>query len=533
MNKRKQGYQSILTGELGEVELQRLFLRWGWLPRKQLLDQGIDLTVELADVGRGLGLHFHVQSKASKGKLVGAADGIGLGLDRANVDYVLSQKNVVLLMFVSLHKTQAFWLDAQSAIRSANGKQDGSVYLKVPWVNMIDLCADDAALDAQRQHFITALQAAGMANISRAVSATEEELSALDPRCQVTLLVGSGQSRYEIALRDEVQLATTMTFPSPGEAEKLKEAIEYGVTRTFSVDSFDVSGSQLLERLLPTSRGQVTVGAHPGEPMDIFLGTRPRRGLDERIGKPLHMRGAIVRGLKGAHVSASAENHPLTCEVRVTPADGRADFTFGTNVASWEGRRLILLSGLAEAAESLERICAAGEIAIGFRSAHYQPSLTQQLSGDLAECVEVAATVLRQFDDLRDLAILYGKDVSIENPTRYSRSEPAWWHIARRIIDGETVSAPSALLTLRGEFSADVNKLIADQPKGVFFIKNTPLVVTAAGAEICTIPVDVSIEDYDVKVLSTVGSMTEIEMIRTGESKLLLRRSSDDPLQKF
>jgi len=530
-DKQRQGYQSILIGELGEVELQRLFLRWEWLPRKQLLDQGIDLNVEVADGGRGLGLHFHVQSKATKGKARLAADGIGVGLKKANVDYLESQRNVVFLMFIALDKTKAFWVDAHAAIRKADRTKDGSVYVKVPWLNVIDLNAAGAAMIAERQSFILALQAAGMASVARSVGAVEQDLAALDPRCQVTVFAGSDQTRYEIAVQEEIHLDATLTLVKE-EAAKLKEALDYGVTRTFTVESFGVSGSPLIEKLMPDSRGQLTIGGHPAESMDVFLGTRPKPGGDSRIRRPLRVRGPIVRGLRGAHVSASAEDHPLTCDVRVTPADGTANFTFGTDIASWAGKRLILLSGLIEAATALDRISEAGAIAIGFRSTRFHPSLSKPLTGDLSECLEVAATVLRQFDDLRELAILYGKDVQIEHPSRYGRGEPIWWHIARTIVEGDIATAWSPRFTVKGEFTADVNRLIANQPKGIFILKNAPLVVTAAGAEICTIPVDVAAEGYEISVRSLSGSFTELALVARENSALALRRSSDQPFSE-
>jgi hypothetical protein len=97
------------------------------------------------------------------------------------------------------------------------------------------------------------------------------------------------------------------------------------------------------------------------------------------------------------------------------------------------------MSALPEAAHSLNETVAANSFAIGIKTRRFEPAMTGTLTAETVEMLETAAAVLTKLDDLRELAMGYGKELRIERSDRYFWTEPEWWDIGRRVLDGEVL----------------------------------------------------------------------------------------------
>jgi hypothetical protein len=523
------GFRSMITGERGKHAICDLFLSWGWIPRPLdgSLDQGIDVIVELGNDGIGSGVHFAVQSKATDGRAKIASDGIGLPLKSRNVDYLLSQRLPVFLVFADIAGEAIYWTDAKASLKKTPRKRNGSAYLKIPLQNRID---SSCGREGARALFLRALQRANssltLPEQQRAVGAMEMELNELDPRIQVKVSVGSEQARYELRLLQEVNFQSTMQFKSVDEAEKLREALDYGLSTSVAVDSFAMSGSPLVDHLMEgMTAGLFTVEPAPGETVTVYIGAPPSTP-EGKILHALPLKGAVHRGFKGGNVIASCDEHPITVEIRVFSDQGSAEVSLGTDVTAWVGKSLSPMSALPEAARTLKEIVAANRFAFGIKSRRFLPSMVSVLTAETAQILQAAAAVLARLDDLRELAIRYGKDVAIEKAERYHRTEPEWWDVARRIIDGEVVSVASRTLTLTGEFAPEAESLLSKGTEGYFVISNAPLVITACGEEICRIPVDVLAQNFSAKWPATFENNAEVKLSPGDGSALRLRRHS-------
>jgi hypothetical protein len=203
--------------------------------------------------------------------------------------------------------------------------------------------------------------------------------------------------------------------------------------------------------------------------------------------------------------------------------------TFQTSIESWKGKRIVELADMASVAESLQAIVDSGELALGLRTRRFDPQLAIPLTDDTSECLQVAADVLLQLDDLRELAIRYGRDLRIREPKAYRPNESEWWRIARQILEGDSVTAPSGELTFRGQFEAGLEGTLSAQGQQVFFVRNAPLTVTACGEVICTIPIDAMMKDYEVQISKEANDVQALRMRRRPDSVLVIRRTSDAP----
>src|SRR5690349_14870790 len=122
----KQGFESQITGGRGISRIKELFLSWGWLPRESKEhDQGIDLMVEVGNSGKGLGIHFAVQVKASASSSRTTTKGRVIDLKRSNVEYFERQRVAVFLLFVDLESSDILWLDVLQALKSCKRRANG------------------------------------------------------------------------------------------------------------------------------------------------------------------------------------------------------------------------------------------------------------------------------------------------------------------------------------------------------------------------------------------------------------------------
>lgn len=532
--KRKdQGTQSILTGGLGESELANLFLRWDWLPRPvKDFDQGIDLRVEVADGGRGTGFHFGVQSKASAKRPTGD---ISVRLKKSSVDYVMAQRDPVFLMHSCRSCDEVHWVDAKAALRRAHPKANGDVLIHIPLRNALTLTRDTHVLERERAAFLDALKVAdnswnipSLGAIRSAIASKEESLSQLDPRCRVKVTSTSSSEQLEVFLEGEEPLTLQMNLQlnSAVDRQHLQETLATGVMREISVDSLNLSGSPLIEHIMPKGMaGKLQVGGNAIGSMRVRLsGTSPTSGKRHHV----DLKGSIVRGRLGSSVRATSDNHPFYVELRFLDGERQVHAQFGVDQAHLCSRDLTTQSELRSAACALRAIAGSGNPELHLSNKHVEAKERLILQSDNIESFQALSSLLMQLDDLREIALTYASNIRVRDFKKCTEWEPLWWHVARRVLDGETVPVPinAVSWTITGFSStADDDSSYKD---GTFFLTQAPLLVDAFGDPLCEIPVDASFDGYDVAI-EDVGDSRTFRLTRSSTGICRMRRASSSP----
>lgn len=518
---------------MGESELATLFLRWDWLPRPvKDFDQGIDLRVEVADGGRGTGFHFGVQSKASTKRPTGD---ISVRLKKSSVDYIMAQRDPVFLMHSCRSCDEVHWVDAKAALRRAHPKANGDVLVHIPFRNALTLTRDTDVLERERAAFLDALKVAdnswnipSLGAIRSAIASKEESLSQLDPRCRVKVTSTSSSEQLEVFLEGEETLTLQMNLQlnSAADRQHLQETLATGVMREISVDSLNLSGSPLIEHIMPKGMaGKLQVGGNAIGSMRVRLS-----GTSSTSGKWHHvdLKGFIVRGRLGTSVRAVNDHHPYYAELRFLDGERQIHAQFGVDQTHLQSHDLTTQNELRSAARALRAIASSGNLELSLSNKHGEAKERLILQSDNIENFQALSSLLMQLDDLREIALTYASSIRVGDFKKCTEGEPLWWHVARRLLDGETVPVPinAVSWTITG-FSPTADD-DSSYKGGTFFLTEAPLQVDAFGDLLCEIPVDVSFDGYDVAI-EDAGDSRTFRLTRSATGVCRMRRASSKP----
>lgn len=520
---------------MGESELATLFLRWEWLPRPvKDFDQGIDLRVEVANGGRGTGFHFGVQSKASAKRPKGD---ISVRLKKSSADYIIAQRDPVFLMHSCRSCDDLHWVDAKAAIRSARAhrKANGDVLVCIPIRNALTLTKDVDVLERERAAFLDALKEAdnswnvpSLGVIRSAIAIQEETLSQLDPRCHVKVTSSSSSEQFEVFLtgKEPLTLQMSIQLSSDADREHLKESLATGAMREISVDQLSLSGSPLIEHIMPKGMsGKLQMGGNAIGSMRVRLS-----GISPASGKRLHLdlMGPIVRGRLGNSVRAASDHHPFYIELRFLDGERQVNAQFGIDQSHLRSHDLTTQNELQSTARALREIASSGNLELHLSNKHGEAKKRLILQSDNIENFRAFSSLLMQLDDLREIALTYASNIRVGDFQNCSEGEPLWWHVARRVLNGETVPVPinAVWWTITG-FSPTADDE-SSYKGGTFFLTEAPLLVDAFGDLLCEIPVDASFDGYDVAI-EDAGDSRTFRLTRSATGVCRLRRASSSP----
>ncbi len=492
----------------------------------------MDLRVEVADGGRGRGFHFCVQSKASAKEPNGD---ISVRLKKSSVDYINAQRDPVFLMHSCRSSDQIHWANAKAAILRARPKANGDVVALIPIRNGLTLTKDVKVLERERAAFLDALKEAdsswnipSLSAIRDAIANKEEALSQLDPRCQVKVTSSSTREQIEVFLSGEepITLQMNLQLSSDADREHLKETMATGVKREISVDALYLAGSPLIEHIMPKGMaGKLQVGGNAIGSMRVRIS-----GISPTSGKKLHvdLRGPIVRGRLGTSVRATSEQHPFYVELRFLDGEGQVHAQFGIDQASLTSRDLASQSELRNTAIALRAIADSAKSELCLSNKHGEAKECLVLQSDNIANFQALSSLLLQLNDLREVALTYASNIRVGDFKKCTEWEPLWWHVARRVLDGETVPVPiNAVSWTITDFSPSAEDE-SSYKDGTFFLTEAPLMVDAFGDLLCEIPVDASFDGYDVAVEDS-GNNRTFRLTRSATGVCRMRRASSSP----
>jgi hypothetical protein len=518
--RRERGYRSNLIGERGQKAAETLFLEWDWLPRSaNTLDQGVDFRVEIGLKGQGQGYHFLVSAKGYDGKgKIGT-----VAIRRASANYVARQRDPVFLTYAHLRAQIIYWVDLKALCLA---QSTGPVRVTFDVAQCMHLGADEATVEGERERFLAALEeSAGDWHIRRlgdvpgALAKSEADLTRIDPRFKVRLLAGSHGVTCEVSAPEPVEMQVHVTVSDADEREKLREAIDYGLPRKVSVSSFDLVGSPLIDKLMSKSaQGTIAISGHAIANVQVFVSA-------VADGPRFALAGSITKGQKGGSLVASSEANPIRMQIVLDDDKQRTSLNMDTAVERWRGRHLLPMTGLLETAVVLESIATKGVMRVEFRTVTGSAVDLQTLSDDRRELMAQVGANLRILADLREVALLYSKDIVLGGIAEWVIEDMLWWRTAKRLLDGGQPEIALRRLEMTMHVEAGAEELVTSEV-GDFVLAPMPMSVSAFGQEVCNIPVDAYAKGYALKTSWLDSGDALIELTRLPNSILRLRRSS-------
>lgn len=336
------------TGALAELDVERLFTRWGWVVGKDKIDAGYDLSVE-PDRQRFGGRRFLVQVKgtASAGRRSSVAP---VGKKRLR-DY----HNCALPVFIvrATGDGQLRWLHAQPWCRG-NLKRlggDGDIRIPIPEANLLH---DEAAFSDQLGRAFAFHEGAGF--LADAVKRQEAYLSSLDDRLAVRVEVSATGAAYTMVPVPGKQPVDTRIQLRPSAedqaalAEKLGDHHRYGTPVDMPLDAFSITGSPVFEEIGASAEaaGRVTIArTHPHSArLSLVVGPRYTPFLPS-----IEFDATVTTGKEGFSVVTQGERDVFRVELRVRwPENGSeksdSDFKFGLDLAGLRKQPLRSLHSL-------------------------------------------------------------------------------------------------------------------------------------------------------------------------------------------
>lgn len=309
------------TGALAEMDVQRLFTSWSWSTGKDRIDVGYDLVVE-PDHSRFRGLRFLVQVKGTARQKKGAPTA---PVSKANLRKYAANRIPVFLIRSDVDGA-LYWMHVQPWIR-LNPKclrGSGDATLVLPKDQRLD------EREAFERYLESVLRPAsertgGLAEVAHERS---EFLSALDPRFIVRVGLQAGAETYEISARAEPAPFQMHLVPKgePGNVDKLRDVVQYGLPATIEVESARMSGSEIFSAIGAdaVSGGSVSIGSASPKRGVVRLYPGNRYSM---LATALSLPAQLYKGQKGFAVVSDQTSDLLEFKLRADT--GIAQVTLG------------------------------------------------------------------------------------------------------------------------------------------------------------------------------------------------------------
>lgn len=299
--------QSI--GAIAEKEVDLLFASWHWNSGRDFIDDGIDLFVEPRRETFG-GHRFLVQVKGTARRKSGTAVVAPVAKSRLR-EYA----SMALPVFIVRRTAdgELYWLHAQEYFRTHPKKLSGSGMAGVVFSTNQNL--------RNKQLFEEYLRYCIRANSAEIIPKIEAIEKALllqnaDARISVTADSSGRGTRFSLHPKEPIHIG--MHFTLDGTSDNLlqaRDAIEFGLGRTFSVHSFGIEGSEAFKSLGVdgTSRGDLHLSTEAICTCTVKL----QPGLKTTISTdPLVLKAELFRGLKGGAVTNESRDSTIDFSAR-------------------------------------------------------------------------------------------------------------------------------------------------------------------------------------------------------------------------
>lgn len=468
------------TGALSELDVERLFVSWSWGVGKDRIDSGYDYFV-MPDRARHRGNTILVQVKGTanrkrKGTIVAKVSKKRLR------EYSTSQTPVFIVRVLA--NNEMYWVHAQAWCRENAGKLDGGGNAGVRF-DSANRLEDRAAFEAYLDH---ALPANPPRDVFADMAERSRLLNSLDPNFGVNIGLRNGAKHHEVYAKTP-QAEAKLSFKAmgtPENIERARDAIEFGLPRSFEVQDFTVSGSPLFEEVgASKAAGTIQIASSSRQAAVVWI--YPGLGYSGAV-DALVIDADLYRGQAGAAIVNEGRDSTLNLSLRMRMDEpigkidlGLPDIFF--NRPLQEIDKIRLLAPWAEqigqqGAFYLEIILPKGKVPIGI-----------PLNGETTGFFHYVRTLGR----LHSVARFLGSDIRVPKDGALSAEDIGDIDLAYALLKGERRSVSPGPISFNFED-------LPDYKPDYEFLCTSRLCLTIFGQPLGEIPIIVQLSGYKLEL---------------------------------
>lgn len=493
MDNREKGNQALETGELGEAKVRPIFLAWGWIPRKDNPDRGVDFNV---DVPAGDGRpqeRFLVQVKTSNDRKVSPDGSWSIRVDGNALARYGQSRHPVFLVGVNLKNNECRWLDLTLVLETEpNDISHGKSFKLSPNHRFGESDRgglDEAVIAAFRRHN------ARFGSPAESLKYREQQMQSKDLRFAIHAALIDGQERYTIKAREPVPLNFQLQLNRKEDKAALVDFMKYGIPAHINPAGFSVTGSPLFESLSIDIKSVTFGSVNASRRLQLgFI-----QGKTEAFECVLDEDTEVTRAQRGFAVRLVNPDIPFHLELRVDHVNKQAHCSFQISNKAWVGHDMRELPFF----ESVHRLLG-GAIEhrnLALAAKHHgkvsPPTLIPLDDGDALEALRIAWRSFNTVACLVKVCEWAGSNVVWRNGGA-SDSEAESWVRAANILDGNFADIDVERATYTLGPGADLSKW-PDDEVDIAFELHTSQVVTAWNEIVAEIPLIVRFMGFEVE----------------------------------
>lgn len=491
MDNREKGNQALETGELGEAKVRPIFLAWGWIPRKDNPDRGIDFNV---DVPAGNGRpqeRFLVQVKTSKDRKASPDGSWSIWVDGNALARYEQSRHPVFLVGVNLKNDECRWLDLTLALENRSTSISQGKSFRLPSDHRFDESMhdgfDEALVSAFRRHDDRFHPPA------EALRYRAEQLQAKDPRFQVTASFVGGEAIYELSARETVSVNFKLVLEQPEDKKALFDSIKYGLPAKVNPTSAEIGGSALFR----DHQARTIALSQTPQRLRLMLGWMVSEDPASFV-CALEGDAEATRGISGGAVRFTEPLIPFQASIRFDAQTMRASFTFNIGTEQWVGQDVRELSYFKGVHQLLRNTIEYRNLAFAGRHLG-EPSPATRFLLDEEDVLEKLRSACRWFYTIDCLMVIckWAHKPLLWEESDFEEGELDLFVRMSQLIRGETLDVEVKHVAFTWNSENDKSAIAP----GAFaeFQMHTQQSVTAWGKEITLIPILISLRNYSLE----------------------------------
>lgn len=474
----------------------RLFTEWGWNAGKDQIDSGYDLCVG-PDHAKYKGARFMVQVKGTATAKVKASLTAPVAKQRLR-QYAESVVPVFIVRVASdggIYWIHAQWWASQNPSR-LNGS--GRAGIRIDKVNNL----------RDRERFETYLETAFVMSPTsgKPVSALEHEvntLNSLDPRLGVRIRQTGIGKEHEFYGKNE-PFEGKFTF-SPVQTEenisKLRDAIQYGLPREVNVNSFQMTGSPVFDRVSGGfGKGTLTIGPVSNETGRACIYPGSKYSI---TASPLGIDFRIYRGQAGVALSNEEIDSPFNLILKLGLKDvkGKANVDLGLRIKKISSSPIREFDELRPLVDWVEQVIVRKAVFIELKLPQVRERPTMS-TGD--KSIDSLLPVLRWMNIISRLHLVakaLNSDFSLREPDGLSKEDLSDIDLSYALLKGDRRQV------FPNEITIDNPVVAAEQVTGHRLYCATTLEIEIQGQMVGQIPVAIDLIGFKAETVPSTKSL--------------------------
>jgi len=501
------------TGELGELDITRLFTSWSWTVGKDHIDTGYDLNVE-PSTAEFRGHRFLVQVKSTKhskrGKVVARV---------AKMRMRQYAKNPLPVFLIRVTPDGKFyWLHVQpwakaNMLRLA---EDGEAGVSMPEGQTLE--NKERFVDYLRDVFRPAAER--MASLPELAEERSNYLSQIDPRLLVKAGLKDGGTSYELHAKEhpvEFQFNVTPIDQIEG-GKKLIDAIRFGLPTTVEVDNLSFSGSRLFDAIGMTGslKGRLSIGANNATPGIVTLHPGTTYSM---LATALPLPARLYRGQEGFSVTNDGVEGIFGLNVR-GDMERRLNFNLGLRSEKIEQAPLRDFHELGVLGDWAHEVMKQGAMTIELKFWSTGPAMKTTVSD--IEGVRPILRFLFWIGRLHKVAKALDSDWILSKDFRLAEDDENDTHLAYWLLKGERREV--GLGPIQVVDAVDIHSAVRPYE----YVLQTALVMSIDNRKLGVMPIRAELSGFNYETLEPGKG----QLVRTEGAKSFMYLNDGGPIDK-